>query len=489
MQPIRGRGPDPIAHDIFVSHSSSDAPVALAIVNALESSGIRCWVAPRDIEGGQIWAQAIMTAIENARALVVVFSSHANRSAHVLTEVDTAVRQGCIVVPFRIEAVDPEGALAYHLRTRHWLDALTPELEGHIRRLVDTMSRLLKDAPDSKESPSQPWLRTTPPAQPDPPPPGPPRRWRRTGARIGLVIAGVMAVGAILMSLGRGTGQFEIRDASVPSEPVTLPVRVSGVRFFEAGKEMPATGAREHATRFAAGASRYIYVQLDLEHGVSPREVRVPITCTITDAEGAVLTTMTATGRIQPEWTGSNWASGWGTEGGGTWQSGRYHADCSYGAKSIATGDFEVVGGGAAPAPPVPAGAERLDSRIPELNGRVAAIRYFPDFAGPLTARPDRRYASVFSASDLLYLGIELELDYAAVERKLSIESICVITTADGASFGTMTLPINPEVGWTGSYTAGSFGWQEPGRWSQGTYRIACRVNGRLVARGAVNVR
>lgn len=483
-----------MAHDVFVSHSTSDAPVALAIVNALESSGIRCWVAPRDIQGGQIWAQAIMAAIEHARALVVVFSSNANRSSHVLTEVDAAVRQGCIVVPFRIEAVDPEGALAYHLRTRHWLDALTPELEDHIRRLVDTMSRLLTEASQRHPVSSQPWLRTAPHAPPPPPSQPastsrPPRRGFRSGALLALATVALVAVGAILMSLGGPAGRFEIRDASVPSQPVSLPVRVTGMRFFEGAKDVPSNEDRDHATRFAAGASRYIYIQLDFEHGVSPREVRVPITCTITDAGGAVLTTITATGRIQPEWTGSNWASGWGTEEGGSWDPGEYHADCSYGGKSIATGDFEVVGGGAPPPPPVPAGAERLDPRIPELGGRVAAIRFFPDFVGPLTARPDRRYTNAFSASDLLYLGIELEIDYPAVEQPVTLEAACAITTADGEAFGSVELPINPEVGWTGSYTAGSFGWQEPGRWAAGTYRVACRINGRLVARGAVSVR
>lgn len=483
-----------MAHDVFVSHSTSDAPVALAIVNALESSGIRCWVAPRDIQGGQIWAQAIMSAIENARALVVVFSSNANRSTHVLTEVDAAVRQGCIVVPFRIEAVDPEGALAYHLRTRHWLDALTPELEGHIRQLVETMSRLLDESPQRHPTPSQPWLRTTPappPASPSRPakPQRPTRPWPRTGVRLALATVAVVTIGGILMSVGGSEGSFEIRDASVPSEPVSLPVQVSGMRFFEGAKDVPATNAREHATRFAAGASRYIYIQLDLEHGISPREVRVPISCTITDASGAVLTTITATGRIQPEWTGSNWASGWGTESGGSWDPGEYHADCSYGGRSIATGEFEVVGGGAPPPPSAPARAERLDPRIPELDGRVAAIRFFPDFVGPLTARPDRRYTTSFSASELLYLGIELEVDYAEVRQPVSLEGSCDITTADGAAFGSVTLPINPEVGWTGSYTAGSYGWRDPGRWSPGTYRVACRINGRLVARGAVNVR
>jgi len=37
----------------------------------------------------------------------------------------------------------PEGALEYHLGTVHWLDAMTPPLEAHLRRLADALHLLL----------------------------------------------------------------------------------------------------------------------------------------------------------------------------------------------------------------------------------------------------------------------------------------------------------------------------------------------------------
>ena len=43
-----------MSHDIFVSYSSKDKAVADAIVSALENSGLRCWVAPRDVKPGAI---------------------------------------------------------------------------------------------------------------------------------------------------------------------------------------------------------------------------------------------------------------------------------------------------------------------------------------------------------------------------------------------------------------------------------------------------
>jgi len=493
-----------MAHDVFISHSSSDAQVALAIVSALEAQGIRCWVAPRDIQGGQIWAEAIMQGIGGARAMVVVFSSHANRSTHVLTEVDAAVRRGAIVVPFRIEPVMPEGALEYHLRSRHWLDALTPELEAHIAQLAATLRRLL-DAPSPDGVPSQPWLRTAPPPAPSPVPhPRKPRLlpllrrawrgWWGLPRPVRRVAAGVVVLAGLYLWLKPPSGGFVIRDASVADQPVELEATVTQVRFFEGPGQLPATDQRKYDDFFAAGATRYLYVEVTLEHERAEREVRLPISCVITTADGAVFATLAATGRIQPEWKGSNWASGWGSERGGTWPAGKYTAECSYGGDPIGRGRFEMATGGSPDGPPPPApaparDAERLDPRVPELDGRVTALRFFPDYAGPLTPVEDREYRTSFEAGDLQYLGVELEISHPAPGRSVKEQVSCDILRPDGDRLGTVTLSVRPEPTWTGVRTASSYGWAEAGRWAVGRYQVLCRLNGRLIARQAVQMR
>jgi hypothetical protein len=133
-----------MAHDIFLSYSSPDKPVADAVCAALEADGIRCWIAPRDILPGSTWAEAIVDAIEQSKAMVVIFSMSANSSPQVIREVDLAVSKGVIVIPFRIEAIKPSKALEYFLSTPHWLDALTPPLERHIRQLVETAAALVR---------------------------------------------------------------------------------------------------------------------------------------------------------------------------------------------------------------------------------------------------------------------------------------------------------------------------------------------------------
>lgn len=132
-----------MAHDVFISYSSADKPVADAACAALESRGLRCWIAPRDILPGLDWGAAIIKAIEGCRVMVLVFSSSANRSRQIKREVERAVAKGLTIVPLRIENVAPGKTLEYFISTPHWLDALTPPMEKHFEELAQTVRLLL----------------------------------------------------------------------------------------------------------------------------------------------------------------------------------------------------------------------------------------------------------------------------------------------------------------------------------------------------------
>ncbi|HEY0550689.1 MAG TPA: TIR domain-containing protein [Verrucomicrobiae bacterium] len=136
-----------MAHDVFVSYSSKDKPIADAVCAMLESQGVRCWVAPRDILPGMEWGAAIVEAIRGARLMVLIFSTNANSSQQITREVERAVHKGIPVIPLRIEDVAPTASLEYFLSAPHWLDAFTPPLEGHLRHLVQAAQQILGIAP------------------------------------------------------------------------------------------------------------------------------------------------------------------------------------------------------------------------------------------------------------------------------------------------------------------------------------------------------
>src|SRR6516165_957353 len=130
--------------DAFISSSSRDKTAADATCAVLESAGVRCWIAPRDVRPGVEYGAAIIDAIERCRVMVLIFSSSANESRQVHREIERAVSRGIPIVPVRIEDVLPTKSMEYFLGAIHWLDALTPPLEGHLHKLAETVKAILQ---------------------------------------------------------------------------------------------------------------------------------------------------------------------------------------------------------------------------------------------------------------------------------------------------------------------------------------------------------
>jgi DNA-binding NarL/FixJ family response regulator len=134
-----------MAHEVFISYASQDKATADAACRELEENGIRCWIAPRDVIPGQSWATAIAEAIERARAVVLIFSRQANASNQIPNEVTLAVDNGLVLIPFRIDPIEPTGDLQYFLEAQHWLDAFDPPFEKHFEKLLNAVKANLPE--------------------------------------------------------------------------------------------------------------------------------------------------------------------------------------------------------------------------------------------------------------------------------------------------------------------------------------------------------
>ena len=129
--------------DVFISHSSKDKNVADSACAVLESNGLKCWVAPRDILPGVEWGEAILSGIEASRVMLLIFSRYSNESAQVRREVERAVAKGLTIIPLRIDDVLPSKAMEYFISVAHWLDAITPPLETHLVGLANTILHII----------------------------------------------------------------------------------------------------------------------------------------------------------------------------------------------------------------------------------------------------------------------------------------------------------------------------------------------------------
>jgi len=150
-----------MAYDVFISYSHVDKAAADAACATLERAGIRCWIAPRDITPGDEWSAAIIKAIDQCRAIVLIFSQSANSSRQIRREVERAVTVGIPLVPMRIEDVVPTESLAYFMSTVHWLDAMTPPFENHLVKLADSIKALLQAGTQPHPASTAPFVSPT----------------------------------------------------------------------------------------------------------------------------------------------------------------------------------------------------------------------------------------------------------------------------------------------------------------------------------------
>ncbi len=132
-----------MAHDVFISYSTQDKLVADSICVNLEAAGVRCWIAPRDIAPGEDWPAAITKAISQSRVMVLVFSTFSNSSEDVSRELFLAANSKLVIIPFKIENIEPEPGKQYYLARTHWLDAINPPTKKQIHELLDCVKLLL----------------------------------------------------------------------------------------------------------------------------------------------------------------------------------------------------------------------------------------------------------------------------------------------------------------------------------------------------------
>jgi len=186
-------------HDVFISYSSIDKAAAFAACATFEAAGIRCWIAPRDVAAGAEWAEEIINAIESARIMVLIFSSNSNESRQVKREIELAVSGGLTIMPIRLEQIEPTRSMAYYMAGVHWIDALSPPLEQHFKKMVEWIKPHLTGGPAPE--PPKVKLETRPPLKPKVPRPAatPPaiKAKRRSSNILGDLLYEFFGVGSV----------------------------------------------------------------------------------------------------------------------------------------------------------------------------------------------------------------------------------------------------------------------------------------------------
>src|ERR1700689_2107154 len=132
---------------VSISYASQDVAVAEALCAALERAGVSCWIAPRDVKAGALYADAIVRAISSAKALVLVLSASAIASSHVGKEIERASSKKRPIIALRIDAAPLTPALEYFLSESQWVEAPAGNINAAYAKLIEAIHEPERSAP------------------------------------------------------------------------------------------------------------------------------------------------------------------------------------------------------------------------------------------------------------------------------------------------------------------------------------------------------
>lgn len=107
---------------VFISYQSNSKEDAIKLSKYLESNDINTWYAPRNIEVGEYWAQKLGEALQNCKALLLLFTKDADNSDHVYREINLADMYKKPILWINLDATTPKN-LIYYLNSIQWYES------------------------------------------------------------------------------------------------------------------------------------------------------------------------------------------------------------------------------------------------------------------------------------------------------------------------------------------------------------------------------
>jgi hypothetical protein len=270
---------------------------------------------------------------------------------------------------------------------------------------------------------------------------------------------------ALILSAVLGLACVMSGTAAAADSPALATVTL---RLYEqADAEILPVARRLYSTVFDATRTRTFGVEIAASHAAPESAAGIPVDCTMQKPDGNLLP------RDRPLIlelaAGTTYSSGaglpWRAPDAEGWQPGEYAIECRIAGQVVAESRIKVV------------------QNEPDVAGtdiRVAAIRLFP-VERTLPARDERRYASTLVAAEMNHIGVELEFTHAPLGQAMRIPVECYYFWPDGQTSPAVMLTYEPQATWSGGYSAGALGWDQPGYWLPGVYTVTCMIGGRPV--------
>lgn len=131
--------------EVFISYSSKQFKEASEIRSVLTEAGISCWMAPDSIPGGSQYWQEIPIALANTKVLVLLLTPDAESSKWVPKEVNTAIENRSVIIPFQPYEYENGAAFRFILSDIQVIRAWHYDEATRMSRLVFEVLKSLRE--------------------------------------------------------------------------------------------------------------------------------------------------------------------------------------------------------------------------------------------------------------------------------------------------------------------------------------------------------
>ncbi len=122
------------------------------------------------------------------------------------------------------------------------------------------------------------------------------------------------------------------------------------------------------------------------------------------------------------------------------------------------------------------------------LRSRGRTLRFY-EAGKPVIPDDDRVPQTSFESKDARYIWWELELKYPATQTRIDFRLHAIYINGDDQVIFEDDFDTAAQAGWDHSHHTKGYGWEEPGHWPKGNYRVEIYAGRRMIASNGFSVR
>lgn len=226
------------------------------------------------------------------------------------------------------------------------------------------------------------------------------------------------------------------------------------VEFFESDQYIEDEDFKDIKTKFEISETRYVNWLLPLEHLAPKQDIDFEITYIYYDPEGNKIADFTDEFMIEKGETLTYFYGGVGSVIPGRWETGKYKVELFVEDQLIAEEYFEITD----------------NFSLSSIDGKVVEISLFE--YGENYIADDVEFTDEFRGDKTRYVYWRVAISHKELEEFIGYPIKAVYYNPDGSVLGEKSGYCLFIAGPTQSYGFGNFGWNEPGNWEKGVYKI-----------------